>query len=198
MSDQLALFSAGTAEPVAGDLAGLLCGAGQVVRREGTARVSVVVDDAWRAGALRVEFAARGLGEEVRALASTGWSGSRAVSVRTDFRAALLPLALAWSGAGSGKRVPDGYVLEPLHVRLWALAGLRPWEGGYALALGEHDERCWEAVGAALAHAGIAGALVGPRGGGPAYRISQHRRQRRLAELVGEPPPGAPPGAWPG
>jgi len=39
--------------------------------------------------------------------------------------------------------------------------------------------------------------FIAPDAGGPAYRIVGLRRITRLAELVGEPPPGAPPDEWP-
>lgn len=55
----------------------------------------------------------------------------------------------------------------------------------------------WIAVGDALAAVGLPAVLVAAESGGPAYRIVGPRRITRLAELVGEPPPGAPPGAWP-
>src|SRR4051812_45018766 len=67
----------------------------------------------------------------------------------------------------------------------------------YTLALGASDEPAWGAVGAALAAAGIPGVLVGPRADGPAYRIVGQRRLGRLRELVGGPPEGVPPQAWP-
>jgi hypothetical protein len=67
----------------------------------------------------------------------------------------------------------------------------------YTLCLGASDQQAWLAVGSALAVAGIPGVLVGPRGDGPAYRIVGRRRLARLVELVGDPPPGVPVGAWP-
>jgi hypothetical protein len=38
---------------------------------------------------------------------------------------------------------------------------------------------------------------LGPRGAGPALRISGMRRLRRLAELIGEPPDYTPAAHWP-
>jgi hypothetical protein len=52
-------------------------------------------------------------------------------------------------------------------------------------------------VGDALAAAGLIAVFVGPKAGGPAYRIVGLRRVTRLAELVGEPPAGAPQESWP-
>ncbi|GAA2604687.1 hypothetical protein GCM10010399_39610 [Dactylosporangium fulvum] len=56
----------------------------------------------------------------------------------------------------------------------------------------------WLAVGEALAAVGLPAVFVAPDQGGPAYRIVGPRRIARLAELVGEAPPEAPVGAWPG
>ena len=44
LAGQLPFFAAASADPIAGDLSGLLIGPGQVVRMGGTARVSIVVD----------------------------------------------------------------------------------------------------------------------------------------------------------
>ncbi|GIF15120.1 hypothetical protein [Actinoplanes teichomyceticus] len=58
---QLPMFGAETVEPSPADLAGLLAGPGRLGRMGGTARVSVVVDDAWRVHVLVAELVARGL-----------------------------------------------------------------------------------------------------------------------------------------
>jgi hypothetical protein len=118
-------------------------------------------------------------------------------SVRTMFTPALDRLARSWAAFGAGKQPPPGFVLGGAALRLWCIAAVRPWEAGYALALGERDDSCWEPVGAALATAGLPAMLVGVRGGGPAYRIPRGPRLQRLVELVGDPPPGAPDGSWP-
>jgi hypothetical protein len=68
---------------------------------------------------------------------------------------------------------------------------------GFTLRLGPSDEPAWTAVGAALAAVGLSAALLSPRAGGPAYRISGRRRIARLAELVGDRPAPVPPEAWP-
>jgi hypothetical protein len=189
-SVQLSFFTAGAQSPDVADVEGLLAGPGQVVTVGAEARVSVVADAEWRVAALLAAFAERGLG------------GSRAVSVegheavRTDFRAELLPLARAWA-RGAVKAPPAGFALDGPRLRLWVVAAGRSDDHGYLLPLGEADLPSWEAVGAALAAAGLAAVLIGPRAGGPAYRVTGRRRLLRLAELVGDPPMGVRPGEWP-
>ena len=58
---QLSLFGVEAHRPEPADLAGLLAGGGQIVRMGGTARVSVTVDDPWRAAVLVRECARRDL-----------------------------------------------------------------------------------------------------------------------------------------
>ena len=58
---QLPIFGAGTTEPTPADLAGLLAGPGLLGRMGGTARVSVVVEGAWRVHVLVAELVVRGL-----------------------------------------------------------------------------------------------------------------------------------------
>lgn len=53
---QLSLFGAASREPALGDLEGLLAGNGQVVRRGASARISVVVEDAWRVDVIAAEL----------------------------------------------------------------------------------------------------------------------------------------------
>jgi hypothetical protein len=60
-SRQLPIFGAGTTEPSAADLAGLLAGPGTLGRMGGTARVSIPVDAAWRVHVLVDELVVRGL-----------------------------------------------------------------------------------------------------------------------------------------
>ncbi|HEX7354119.1 MAG TPA: hypothetical protein VF288_04715 [Mycobacteriales bacterium] len=200
MSGQLSFFSAAARIPDADDLAGLLCGPAQVVQRDDRARVSVVLAEDWRVAALAAELALRALDAEVVVADETdGWSGPRggARSVRTPFLASLVPLADRWTAGGAGKRVPPRLVLDGPMLRLWYVVAGRRWDAGHALGLGEHDEAVWPAVGALLAASGLPAAFVGPRGDGPAYRLTGRRRLTRLAELVGDPPADAPDGAWP-
>jgi len=191
---QMSLFSAGAREPMLVDLEGLLAGPGQVVRRGESARVSVVVSTGWRADALAAEMASLGVEPQTEP-AEPG-----SVTVRTPWLTELLEVANRWT-LGAVKVPPAGWVLDGGRLRWWCLSagsGAAPGQPAmYTLALGASDEPAWGAVGAALAAAGIAGVLVGPRADGPAYRIVGQRRLGRLRELVGDAPEGVPPQAWP-
>lgn len=189
---QPSLFSTEAADPVLPDLAGLLAGPGEVVRMGGTARISVVVDAAWRVHALVAEFAARGVP------ASWEPTGDGRHQVRTAYATTLAPLARAWLPRGPVKRPPAGFHLNGRRLRLWLAAAGAADPVGFLLRLGAGDEECWPAVRAALAAVGLPGAFVEPGEGGPAYRIAGRRRLARLAELVGDRPPAAPPAEWPG
>ncbi|MFC4042357.1 hypothetical protein ACFO1B_28365 [Dactylosporangium siamense] len=323
-SRQLSLFGVEARPPTPMDLEGLLAGAGEVGRMGGTAKVSIEVEDAWRADVLRAECEQRGL---VVACEPTGvedrWT------VRTAYAALLAPLAARWLD-GTAKVAPRDLVLDGRRLRLWVaaagswdgqrayllrLAPSRPYvpeeddgdaEGrtdaadlpveeepavappaGVVPALDPPDEESiedlpdaprgkpkkkatplistfdpgpvdlgvevedwiddnrdgwpdsgvgdlptveldplaevaserldvpdendnqdehaidrqvadnWVAIGDALATAGLIAVFVGPKAGGPAYRIVGLRRVTRLAELVGEPPAGAPQASWP-
>ncbi|HEY8300738.1 MAG TPA: hypothetical protein VIG48_02445, partial [Jatrophihabitans sp.] len=96
---QFSLFGAAATPPAVDDLDGVLLAGGHWVRSNGTARLSVVVADRWRADALAAEFAVRSLvaGDEAIVTAEDGWS------VRTAFTADLAPYAASWSrGANEG------------------------------------------------------------------------------------------------
>jgi hypothetical protein len=189
---QLVFFGADAAEPTVADLAGLLAGPGEVVRMGGTARLAVRVDAAWRVHVLVAELALRGL--------AASWSPTedQRHAVRTSYTRLLKPLAVAWLN-GPAKRPPAAFHLTGRRLRLWvAAAGTPEPPGGFLLGLGAGDDQeSWDAVAAALAAAGLAGTLLGPDEGGPAYRITGRRRLARLAELVGGPPTAAPVDAWP-
>ena len=83
-----------------------------------------------------------------------------------------------------------GFDLTPGGLRLWAIAAGPRDEAGYLLATAEAGRR-----GAP----GGRGAAVPPRAGrgvartrgGPGWRVTSARRLRRLAELLGAPPPAA-------
>lgn len=187
---QLSLFGATAREPALTDLEGLLAGNGQVVRRSGAARISVIVDDEWRIEVITRELSSALDLEAVTERAEAG------TSVGTPWLPELLAMADAWT-LGAVKCPPQRWVLDGLRLRWWALSSGRASEGMYTLALGPSDEHAWLAVGSALSSAGVPGVLVGPRADGPAYRIVGRRRLGRLLELIGDPPHGAPTGAWP-
>ncbi|MEU6075856.1 hypothetical protein [Micromonospora sp. NPDC047074] len=187
---QLTFFGAETADPSVADLAGLLAGPGEVVRMGGTARLSVLVDAAWRVHVLVAELALRGVAANWEATTD----GRHAV--RTSYARTLMPLATAWLN-GAGKRPPAGFHLNGRRLRLWLAAAGAVEPAGLLLRLGVADEECWAPVGGALDAVGLAGTLLGPVDGGPAYRITGRRRLARLAELVGDPPATAPATAWP-
>lgn len=191
MPGQLSFLTAGVRPPAVDDLEGLLLGAAQVVRLGGTARLSVLVEPSWRVGGVLAAYAER----DLRGEAVPGEEG--ATSVRTPFTRILLPVAERWV-RGAVKSVPPGFALDGSRLRLWAVGAGRRDEHGYLLRLSPHDPAVWEPAGAALAGMGIAGTFVGPRAGGPAYRITGRRRSARLREYVGEAPDGAPSTDWPG
>ncbi|MET7420324.1 hypothetical protein [Dactylosporangium sp. NPDC005555] len=347
-SRQLSIFGVEARPPTPMDLEGLLAGAGEVGRMGGTAKVSIEVEDAWRADVLRAECEQRGL-----VVASEPTGVEDRWMVRTAYAALLAPLAARWL-AGTAKVSPPDLVLDGRRLRLW-VAAAGSWDGqrAYLLRLapsrpcppededasgpgsdgdaggpgsdegaggpgsdgeagqqpaadpepgdiskisvrseepdevgeqgegGEEDAAAkprgkpkkkatplisafdpgpvdlgvevedwiddardewpdsgvadlptvtldqvtepvsegetvqaetdetdenaidrqvadnWVAVGDALAAAGLIAVFVGPKAGGPAYRIVGLRRVTRLAELVGEPPAGAPHASWP-
>ena len=106
-------------------------------------------------------------------------------------------LGQAKSDAGLGFEL-DAITLTAGLLRCWTLAAGRPAEIGFLLGLDPHAPDTHEPLAAACAAAGLAGSLLGVRGGGPAVRIVGYRRCSRLAEMIGTPPPEAPPGAFPG
>jgi hypothetical protein len=188
---QLSLFGveARPASPL--DFEGLLAGPGQVVRMGGTARVSIMVDQPWRARALLAEAQVRGL---VATCESAGVEGH--IGFRTAYSSALAALGAAWL-RGAVKHPPAGFALEGRRLRLWTIAaGRRDGAAAFTLRLGVTDEPYWEIVGLALATVGLPAVLLGPRAGGPAYRIVGRRRLARLAELVGDPPSGIAAENW--
>jgi len=188
---QPSLFSTEAADPSLADLAGLLAGPGEVGRMGGTARVSVVVDAAWRVHVLVAELAARGV--------AASWEPTEDGRhlVRTAYATTLAPLATAWL-RGTAKHAPAGFHLNGRRLRLWLAAAGVSDPAGCQLGLGPGDEESWPRVRAALAAVGLPAAFVEPAEGGPAYRITGRRRMARLAELVGDRPAAAPAAAWPG
>lgn len=187
---QLSLFGVEATDPCVVDLAGLLAGPAQVARIGGTARISVLVTDAWRVHVLMAELAGRGLAGTWEA------SSDQRHEVRTSYTAALAPLAAAWLSE-AGKHPPPGFHLNGRRLRLWTAAAGIAEPNAFLLRLGDTDHECWSPVGAALAAVGLPAVLIDSQSGGPAWRISGCRRLARLAELVGERPAAAPAAVWP-
>jgi len=187
---QLSLFSADARPPHADDLAGLLCGPGQIARFGAgvQARLSIVLADAARAPALAAACAAAGIDvESIR-------TESGATALRSAFRCDLVELANAWT-RGAVKAVPREWQLDGPALRLWVLAAGCPDErGGYVLALDPHAPETHLPLVAAATRVGIPPARVGRT---PALRISGTRRIARLVELIGPAPPGVAASEWP-
>lgn len=210
---QLSLFSADLAEPQVADLGGLLAAHGQIARDATGARLSVLVDAAWRAEALLRECRVRDVPAEmlpvepdetaatsesqVTAAHSPGWAPQgREALLRTGRSPELRAIASAWT-RGAVKAVPAGLEVNAGLLRCWVLAAGRPDDTGFLLGLDPHAPDTHEPLAAACARAGIAGSLIGVRGGRPGIRVVGYRRISRLAELLGSPPLGAPRGVFP-
>lgn len=199
---QPTLWSADARNPDVADLDGLLAGPGHIAVRGAAARIGVVVAPS-RADRLAARMRAE-LGPEAEITVIVGELG---LAVRTPWLAELRPVAEAWQ-LGSVTRPPPGWMLDGARLRWWCLAagsgghrGSEAEAGGgapaYSLLLGPNNEIAWPAIGAAMSAVGIAGAFIGPRAGGPAYRVVGQRRLHRLRELVGDPPQGVPEAEWP-
>lgn len=194
---QFSLFGAAVAEPTRADLDGLLLAGGHWVRAttDGTerARLSVLVDELWRANALETEFEIRSLpAEHLGADGGSSDGGLRAV--RTGFRTDLVASAARWT-RGARTAPPTDLALSAGGLRLWAIASGHRDDAGYLLGTGPTDNPVYRSAGSQLARHGLAAVGVGERGR-PGWRITGIKRLRRFAELIGEPPPDSAP-HWP-
>lgn len=178
---QLSFFSAESVPPEVTDLAGLLAGPGQVMVSGSGARISVVVDQPWRALALAEMIAETGLQAEV------GHTDENHPLVRTAVDPVLLPIAKEWT-RGAVKTVPAQWLPGARELRAWVLAAGAPEADRYLLGLDPHAPDTHSQLAAALMRVGIAPTLIGTRGVNPALRISGRRRLARLLENIGEPP----------
>jgi hypothetical protein len=179
---QLSFFSAEAAAPCVGDLAGVLCGPGRMAGFARTAaRLSVTVDERWRARALAAALAERG----VQARTTSSEDGT--VELHTPFRRDLVALADAWA-CGTAKSAPPGLTLPGAPLRLWTLTAGRWLEGSYLLELDPQAPATHEPVIDALARSGLCVGVLDPVAGGPGVKVSGRRRLARLVELVGTPP----------
>jgi hypothetical protein len=184
---QLSFFTAESVPPAVADLSGVLAASGQIVlvgagEMQG-ARLSVVVDQPWRATALAEMIREAGLQPEI------GRTDEDTPLVRTAVTASLVALAGEWT-RGAVKTVPPRWLPGPRELRAWTLAAGHPEGEHYLLGLDPHAPDTHSPLASALMRVGIAPTLIGTRGGRPALRISGRRRLSRLVENVGEPPDG--------
>ncbi len=178
---QLSFFSAESVPPAVSDLTGVLAAPGQIVTVGGGARLSVVVDQLWRAQALGQMIDEAGLTAEITV------TDENTPLVRTAVDAALRPIAAEWT-RGAVKTVPPPWLPGPRELRAWILAAGVPEADRYLLGLDPHAPDTHSPLASALMRVGIAPTLIGTRGARPALRISGRRRLSRLVENVGEPP----------
>lgn len=179
---QLSFFSAESVPPAVEDLTGLLAAHGQVVIHGGEARLSIVVDDLWRARELAAMITEVGLEPEI---ARTDESTPL---VRTGMDSRLVGIAAEWT-RGAVKTVPGDWLPGARELRAWTLAAGTPEAADrYLLGLDPHAPDTHPVLASALMRVGIAPTLIGTRGARPALRISGRRRLSRLVENVGEPP----------
>ena len=178
---QLSFFSAESVPPAVSDLTGVLAAAGQIVMVGGGARLSVVVDQVWRAQALGQMIDEAGLTAEITV------TDENTPLVRTVVDAGLRPIAVEWT-RGAVKTVPPMWLPGPRELRAWILAAGVPDADRYLLGLDPHAPDTHSPLASALMRVGIAPTLIGTRGARPALRISGRRRLSRLVENVGEPP----------
>lgn len=179
--DQLSFFSAESVPPAVTDVTGLLATAGQILTVRDGVRVSVVVDQVWRAVAIAAMIDESGLQAEVT------HTEENTPLVRTAVDARLVPIAIGWT-RGAVKTVPADWVPGSRELRIWTLAAGSPDGDRYLLGLDPHAPDTHSPLASALIRAGIAPTLIGTRGSRPALRISGRRRLSRLVENIGEPP----------
>jgi hypothetical protein len=178
---QLSFFSAESVPPRVADLTGMLAAHGQVLIVGDQARLSVVVDQLWRAQELAVMIAEAGLEPEIAR------TDENTPLVRTGLDERLTGIAAAWT-RGAVKTVPAQWLPGPRELRAWTLAAGNPEADRYLLGLDPHAPETHAPLASALMRVGIAPTLIGTRGSHPALRISGRRRLSRLVENVGEPP----------
>jgi hypothetical protein len=181
---QLSFFSAESVPPAIADLTGVLAAAGQIVLIGGGARLSVVVDQLWRASALAEMINEAGLEPEIT------YTDEDSPLVRTAVDPRLSAIAAEWT-RGAVKTVPPLWLPGPRELRAWTLAAGTPEADHYLLGLDPHAPDTHSPLASALMRVGIAPTLIGTRGARPALRITGRRRLSRLVENVGEPPDAA-------
>ncbi|WP_421843695.1 hypothetical protein [Mycobacterium sp.] len=181
---QLSFFAADSMPPAAADLSGVLAASGQIVLVGAGARLSVVVDQLWRASALAEMIREAGLEPEIAR------TDEDTPLVRTAADPLLREIAGEWT-RGAVKTVPPRWLPGPRELRAWTLAAGSREADRYLLGLDPHAPDTHSTLASALMRVGIAPTLIGTRGARPALRISGRRRLSRLVENVGEAPDSA-------
>jgi hypothetical protein len=181
---QLSFFTAESVPPAVTDLSGVLAASGQIVLVGAGARLSVVVDQLWRASALADMILEAGLVPEIAR------TDEETPLVRTAVNPLLTDIAAQWT-RGAVKTAPFRWLPGPRELRAWTLAAGTLEGDHYLLGLDPHAPDTHSPLASALMRVGIAPTLIGTRGGRPALRISGRRRLSRLVENVGEPPADA-------
>jgi hypothetical protein len=166
---QLSFFAAESVPPAVGDLCGLLAAPGQIVTVGAGARLSVVVDESWRAEALAEMIREAGLVPEITR------TDEDTPLVRTAADPLLCAIAKEWT-RGAVKTVPPRWLPGPRELRMWTLAAGSPEADRYLLGLDPHAPDTHSPLASALMRVGIAPTLIGTRGARPALRISGRRR----------------------
>ena len=163
----------------------MLAAPGQVVLvgsgSQAGARLSVVVDQLWRAAALAEMIVEAGLQPEIAR------TDENTPLVRTAVDPRLVAIAADWT-RGAVKTVPPQWLPGPRELRAWTLASGTPEADRYLLGLDPHAPDSHSPLASEMMRVGIAPTLIGTRGSRPALRISGRRRLSRLVENVGEPP----------
>lgn len=144
----------------------------------------------WRAHALCCAFRGRGVPAEVERLPD-----GRPV-VRSAYRADLVGLATVWRAEDGSSAVPTDLELDGPRLRLWVLAAGGRRGRAYTLGLDPHAPATHEPLLTACQRAGLGATLAGDEDD-PVVEILGRRRQRRLAELVGDRPRSVAEGVWP-
>ena len=176
---QFSLFGAAAVEPVIADLDGIVLAGGHWVSAavDGVrcARLSVLVDAAWRADALVGELLERGLDAEQ---VPNGHAGEQSglIDVRTALSAELLVGAERWT-RGARISPPPDFVLSPGGLRLWAIARGTRDDAGYLLGTPAVDGPLHRVAGAQLAGVGLTAVSLGERGHA-GWRITGIKRIR--------------------
>ncbi len=176
---QLSFFTAESVPPAVADLSGVLAASGQIVTVGATgenpvagARLSVVVDQSWRASALAEMIREAGLVAEISR------TDEDTPLVRTAVDPSLSTLATEWT-RGAVKTVPPRWLPGPRELRAWTLAAGNPEGEHYLLALDPHAPDTHSPLASALMRVGIAPTLIGTRGGRPA--LADQRTPQAIA-----------------